>query len=110
MNIKTNNLLADAAARGARYVSEIGDRRVSPAPEDLARMSHLGGELNDDPRDPAAVLAELDQFGSPGTFATTGPRYFGFVVGGVLPAAIAANWLAGAWDQNAALVSQSAIG
>ncbi len=111
MSPKPNqSLLADAAARGARYVSEIGDRRVSPAPEGIARMSDLGGALNDDPRDPAAVLAELDQFGSPATFATTGPRYFGFVVGGVLPAAMAANWLAGAWDQNAALVSQSAIG
>src|SRR5580692_4742208 len=107
---RSNDVLADAAARGARYVSEIAERRVSPAAEDIARMSHLGGPLNDDPRDPAAVLAELDDFGSPATFATTGPRYFGFVVGGVLPAAMAANWLAGAWDQNAALVSQSAIG
>ena len=107
---RCSDLLADAAARGARYVSEIADRRVSPAPEDLARMSHLGGALNDDPIDPAAVLAQLDEFGSPATHATTGPRYFGFVVGGVLPAAMAANWLAGAWDQNAALVSQSAIG
>src|SRR5580692_13201963 len=106
---RSNDVLADAAARGARYVSEISERRVSPAAEDIARMSHLGGPLNDEPRDPAGVLAELDQFGSPATFATTGPRYFGFVVGGVLPAAMAANWLAGAWDQNTAFTVMSPV-
>ena len=103
-----SKLLLEAAARGARYAREIAERRVSPLPKDVERMSvALGGRLNDEPRDPASVIAELDEFGSPATFATTGPRYFGFVVGGVLPAAMGANWLAGAWDQNAALVSQS---
>jgi glutamate/tyrosine decarboxylase-like PLP-dependent enzyme len=109
---KTTNteLLADAAARGARYVAEIGERRVAPLAEDVARVQELGGPLNDEPRDPASVIAELDQYGSPATNATTGRRYFGFVTGGSLPAAMAANWLAGAWDQNAALVSQSPFG
>jgi glutamate/tyrosine decarboxylase-like PLP-dependent enzyme len=55
------------------------------------------------PSDAVAVLAQLDDFGSPGTVATTGGRYFGFVQGGVLPATLAANWMAGAWDQNAGL-------
>lgn len=105
------NLLLEAAARASRYVNQISDRRVAPLPKDVERMQvALGGRLNDEPRDPASVIAELDEFGSPATFATTGPRYFGFVVGGVLPAAMGANWLAGAWDQNAALVSQSPFG
>jgi glutamate/tyrosine decarboxylase-like PLP-dependent enzyme len=51
----------------------------------------------------------LDEIGSPSTVATTGGRYFGFVNGGMLPAALAANWLAGAWNQNAALRVMSPI-
>jgi glutamate/tyrosine decarboxylase-like PLP-dependent enzyme len=59
--------------------------------------------LQDDPIDPAMVLAELDEIGSPATVATTGGRYFGFVVGGCLPAAMVASMLAAAWDQNVSM-------
>jgi glutamate/tyrosine decarboxylase-like PLP-dependent enzyme len=96
-------LLTDTAVRAARYASETGSRRVAPRPEDIARLEALGGPLPQGPSDPAEVLALLDDIGSPATVATTGGRYFGFVIGGVLPAALAANWLAGVWDQNAAL-------
>jgi glutamate/tyrosine decarboxylase-like PLP-dependent enzyme len=55
------------------------------------------------------VLGMLDEIGSPATVATTGGRYFGFVIGGTLPGSLAANWLAGAWDQNAGLRVMSPV-
>jgi len=55
------------------------------------------------------ILKQLDEIGSPATVATTGGRYFGFVVGGTLPSSLAANWLAGAWDQNAGLRVMSPV-
>ena len=94
-------LLLDVANRATRYTENLPTRRVSPSPEALKRLQLLNVPLQEEPMDPAAVLAELDEIGSPGTVATTGGRYFGFVVGGSLPAAMATNMLAGAWDQNA---------
>ena len=104
-----DQLLSDTAARAARYLSGIAGRRVAPLPEDVARLGELGGPLPERGCDAAAALALLDDAGSPATVATTGGRYFGFVIGGTLPAALAANWLAGAWDQNAALRVMSPV-
>ncbi|MCC6316532.1 MAG: aspartate aminotransferase family protein [Gemmatimonadaceae bacterium] len=93
-------LLADGASRAIRYLEGLPDRRVAPVPEALEHLGRFDGELPDASDDPRAVLAMLDDVGSPASMAMAGPRFFGFVIGGALPITVAANWLATAWDQN----------
>lgn len=98
------DLLLDALDRAQRYLDTLGDRPVQPAPADVARLRELRKHFPDEPTPAADVLRLLDEVGSRATVASAGPRYFGFVTGGVLPVTLAANWLAGAWDQNAHFV------
>ena len=104
-----NDLLAEVARRSAAYLESLPGRRVAPAAESVARLGELGGAVPEGPSDPAAVIRLLDDVGSPATVASTGGRYFGFVIGGALPATLAANWLAGAWDQNAGYTVMSPV-
>ena len=91
-------LTADAANR---YLKDIRSRRVSADPAAVQSLrQHLQGDIPDKGQSPVKTLEFLEQYGSPATVASAGGRYFGFVTGGSVPAALAANWLAGAWDQN----------
>jgi glutamate/tyrosine decarboxylase-like PLP-dependent enzyme len=103
------HLLNSAAARAIAYLDSLKTRHVGPTPEALKGLARLHEALPDQPTDAEAVLALLDEVGSPAATASAGGRYFGFVIGGSLPAALAANWLAGAWDQNAGIVATSAL-
>jgi len=105
----TNSLLLDAAARAAHYLENIDQRSVFPTPDALLNLHQFAETLPDHPSDPATVLAQLDTIGSPATVASAGSRYFGFVTGGQLPAALAANWLAAAWDNNGAFTVSSPV-
>jgi len=96
-------VLAGAAQRAVAYVQQISGRRVAPSAEAVRALDHLAGPLPEEPLSPHAVVDLLDRFASPATVGQGGGRYFGFVNGGVLPAALAADWMASAWGQNAAL-------
>lgn len=104
-----NELLLDTAERAARYLDGAKTRDVNPDTAALTRLAQLPSSLPEEPTDAKTVLAQLDEFGSPATVVSNGGRYFGFVTGGALPAALAANWLASAWDQNSALSVMSPV-
>ena len=91
----------DAAARRAtEYLDSVADRPVVATATAAELRKALGGPLPARGQDPAAIIDRLADAARTGTVATQGPRYFGFVVGGSLPAATAADWLVSAWDQN----------
>ena len=103
-------LLDETVRRAARFLDSLPERPVaaSRGAGDLAAA--LGGALPKEGLPASAVLSRLDETGGQGTVASAGPRYFGFVTGGVLPASLAANWLAAAWDQNAFSEVSSPVG
>ncbi len=96
-------ILDDAARRARQYLELLQTRSVAPSPTIVEALTALDEPLPDSGGDPAQTLETLDRIVSPATMGMAGPRFFGFVIGGALPVTLAANWLAGAWDQNAAL-------
>jgi glutamate/tyrosine decarboxylase-like PLP-dependent enzyme len=100
-------LLGRTAELAADFLERLQDRPVWP-PVDLAALRNaLGGPIPDRGENPEAVIEALAARAEAGLVGTAGPRYFGFVVGGGVPAALAADWLTSAWDQNAGLYALS---
>ena len=98
---RRHRLLRRTAELALDYLDLAPERPVGP-PADLAALrAKLGGPLPERGEDPVAVVEQLARNAEAGLVATAGPRYFGFVTGGSLPAALAADWLTSAWDQCA---------
>lgn len=89
------------------FFDELPDRPVAARTDVDGVAAALGQPLPDDGLDPIAVVEELIAGAEPGVVAMPSSRFFGWVIGGVLPAALAADWLTSTWDQNAGLLASS---
>lgn len=96
-------LLRRTAEIAADFVESLDERPVWPSASVDELREALGGPLPDGPSDPSSVIEHLAEAAGKGVVAIPSGRYFGFVIGGSVPAALAADWLASTWDQNAGL-------
>ncbi|MBV9388304.1 MAG: aspartate aminotransferase family protein [Chroococcidiopsidaceae cyanobacterium CP_BM_ER_R8_30] len=96
-------LLQTTTDYAIRYLEGLETRPVAPSLEAISQLAQFNEPLPEQPSEPEQILRLLDEVGSPASMAMAGPRFFGFVTGGSLPVTLAANWLAGAWDQNCGL-------
>ena len=95
-----DELLKQTRELALRYIDGLDDRAVGGDVDHDALLEALGAKLPNDPTPAQSVIHQLAEGADPGLVATTSGRFFGFVEGGVLPAALAADWLASTWDQN----------
>ncbi len=100
----------DASRRAERYLTGGPYRSIAPTGDAVAALDVFKRPLQDGPLPASEVIAQLDEYGSPATVVQSVGRYFGYVNGGVEPAAAAAAVLSGAWDQNVALAGMSPAG
>ncbi len=95
--------LAVAAERARVWLESLGSRRVGPTASADDLLAAFGGALPEDSTAPEEVIDELARLAEPGLMASPAGRFYGWVMGGTLPAALAADWLVSAWDQNAGM-------
>jgi glutamate/tyrosine decarboxylase-like PLP-dependent enzyme len=103
---------ADATLRLAcelalSYLESLPGRPVAGQATLAELRARLGAPLGDDGEEPSGVLRDLAAAADPGLISSAGPRYFGYVIGGSVPAALGADWLTSVWDQNSGLYSTS---
>ena len=103
--MSTNELVQQAAGIISDFLDGLAERRVGATATMEELRAALGGPLPENPVDPSDVIGELAKAADPGLVATAGPRFFGFVIGGSVPASVAADLLTTAWDQNSGLVA-----
>ncbi|HVM17983.1 MAG TPA: pyridoxal-dependent decarboxylase [Gaiellaceae bacterium] len=96
-------LLRAVAEHAAAYLGSLDSRPVFPRVGVDELRARLGGPLPEGPQEPKEVIDALVAAADPGIVSIPGGRYFGFVIGGSVPAALAADWLTSTWDQNAGL-------
>ncbi|MFO0612353.1 MAG: pyridoxal-dependent decarboxylase [Polyangiaceae bacterium] len=92
--------LSLAHARALAFLEGLPDRPIRPSESGHAILARIDRPVPPEPRDAREVVAELVDIADPGVTAMPSGRFFGWVIGGGLPAAVAADWLATAWDQN----------
>ena len=106
----TNALLDQARRLAGDFLESLPERRVAAAwPLEQLRQ-HANLPLSEQGVDAAKVIADLGELAEGGLVASPGPRYFGFVIGGSYPVALAADWLVSAWDQNPGIHATSPFG
>ena len=107
----SRRLLEETCRLAGDWLEGLPSRPVGVSASIADLRQALGGPLPEGGKDPLAVVLEFARQASPGLVGCAGPRYFGFVTGGSVPASLAADWLTSAWDQNAVLsISSPAAG
>src|SRR3954471_6287755 len=92
--------LTRAEGHSLDWLRSVNERHVGPTATIDELLTAFGGPLPDGPTDPGAVVDELARLAEPGLMAMPSGRFFGWVIGGTLPAALGADWLGSAWGQN----------
>jgi glutamate/tyrosine decarboxylase-like PLP-dependent enzyme len=103
-------LLTRTSQLANEFLDGVAARPVARPIEFEKLLAEIGvNGLPDDGDEPEEIIEQLAELADRAVVATAGPRYFGFVVGGSLPAALAADWLTSAWDQNGAFYAHSPL-